>query len=160
MEARVVGILIVVSLVLSATALGVATVGVVLVPPPQGLTGPQGEQGLPGIQGPQGEQGTQGPAAPVQGSFVVGRARITGCGVNIAYVEMVLWNIGDEEATEVVWVATIIGQRPQGDIVAEQSPGFYLPSLGSMSSHSRFWESDFPCHEVEWVIVDVTFEWS
>ncbi len=75
MKTRIVGILRVVSLALSATALGVATVGVVLVPGPQGPEGPmgpqgqQGEQGLPGVQGPEGEDST------LRGAMIIGYAQ-------------------------------------------------------------------------------------
>ncbi len=182
MEARVVGILMVVSLVLSATALGVATVGVVLVPGPQGPTGTQGEQGLQGPTGPQGLQGEQGlpgedgQDAPTYAVVVWGHSSVYCDGTGNAHIRLRYVNLGDEALFGHMWANyTVSGVAMDGRLFSGGfSLGFFYDPRGSglepmtprdITSLLVARIGDDPtgytwdCDQIRWVSTDVSFEW-
>ncbi len=171
MDTRIVGILVVVSLTLSASALGVA-----FLPGPQGPEGPmgpqgtQGEQGLPGVQGPQGLEGSIGPAgqdgqdAPLQGASVWGYGEVICQSSSSSVVFVVNYaNIGDETAFNIIVQYTVFYVPDYGG--QEFSSGtLNLGQLEPMISNDvQLFPSGLGivwCDEIQWASLDVTFEWS
>ncbi len=141
MEAKTVGILMFVSLILSGTAIGIA-----IVPGPQGPMGEQGEQGLPGIQGPTGQND----------AFISGYAQLyCGPGGHLKWIVHLI-NLGDETAFNIVTQIKIYNRQ---GFIAEIS--FHTLSLEAMSSLIKTGNTDIDCPRLQNEIPGYTlrFQW-